>query len=193
MHSALIRVAKIMAVLGALVLSFLILMTCISVLGRELNALLNSSFAQTHAPELSKALLDAGVKPVLGDFELLENMMPFTIFAFLPLAQVTSSHATVDVFTARLPATALVWMRVVIEIVFAIVLITFAYKLYEGMQAKMRYGETTYLIQFPVWWAYATALVAAVVAALVGVAMAGLLLTQAITGRALTLDAADSP
>jgi len=188
MHLALVRIARIMAILGALVLSFLIVMTCVSVLGRELNALLNSSFAQTYAPQLSKALLDAGVKPVLGDFELLENMMPFAIFAFLPLAQVSSSHATVDIFTARLPESLLVWMRAVTEIVFAVVLIVFAYKLFEGMQAKMRYGETTYLIQFPVWWAYAAAVCAAVVSALVGVAMAGLLLTEAVTGRALTSD-----
>lgn len=191
MHRALIRIAKSMAIVGALVLSFLIVMTCVSVLGRELNALLNSSFVQTHAPELAKALLDAGIKPVLGDFELLENMMPFAIFAFLPLAHVSSSHATVDVFTSRFPEPALVWMRVITEIVFAIVLITFAFKLYEGMQAKMRYGETTYLIQFPVWWAYAAAVGAAVIAALVGVAMACLRLTEAITGRALTPDPAD--
>jgi len=161
MHLALIRVAKTMAVLGALVLSFLIVMTCVSVLGRELNGLLNSSFAKTHVAELSKTLLDAGIKPVLGDFELLENMMPFAIFAFLPLAQVSSSHATVDVFTARFPETVLMWMRVITEVVFAVVLIVFAYKLYEGMQAKMRYNETTYLIQFPVWWAYAAAVGAA--------------------------------
>jgi len=153
---------------------------------------LNSSFAKTHAAELSKTLLDAGIKPVLGDFELLENMMPFAIFAFLPLAQVSSSHATVDVFTARFPETVLMWMRVITEVVFAVVLIVFAYKLYEGMQAKMRYNETTYLIQFPVWWAYAAAVGAAVVSALVGVAMAGMLLTEALTGKALRLDSADS-
>jgi len=181
-----------MAILGALILSFLIVMTCVSVLGRELNGLLNSSFAQTYAPALSKTLLDAGVGPVLGDFELLENMMPFAIFAFLPLAQVSSSHATVDVFTVFFPESALSWMRAITEIVFAIVLILFAYKLYEGMQAKMRYGETTYLIQFPVWWAYAAAVGAAVITALVGIAMACLLLIEAITGRVLTHAPSDS-
>lgn len=191
MHLALTRVAKTMAILGALVLCFLIVMTCVSVLGRELNALLNSSFAQTYAPSLAKTLLDAGIKPVLGDFELLENMMPFAIFAFLPLAQVSSSHATVDVFTSRLPKSVLVWMRAITEIVFALVLATFAFKLYEGMQAKMRYGETTYLIQFPVWWAYAASVCVALIAALVGIAMAMLCLAEAITGRTLTLDPAD--
>lgn len=186
MYLALTRVANTMAILGALVLSFIIVMTCVSVLGRELNGLLNSSFVQTHAPTLSNALLEAGVGPVLGDFELLENMMPFAIFAFMPLAQVSSSHATVDVFTVFFPESTLAWMRAITEIVFAVVLIIFAFKLYEGMLAKMRYGETTYLIQFQVWWAYAAAVGAAVITALVGVAMAGLLLIEAITGRVLT-------
>ncbi|MFK7854896.1 MAG: TRAP transporter small permease [Granulosicoccus sp.] len=192
MYPALTRVAKTMAILGAIVLSFIIVMTCVSVLGRELNGLFNSTFAQTYAPTLSKALLDAGVGPVLGDFELLENMMPFAIFAFLPLAQVSSSHATVDVFTVFFPESILVWMRAITEIAFAVVLIVFAYKLYEGMMAKMKYGETTFLIQFPVWWAYAAAVGAAVITALVGVAMAGLLLTEAITGRVLTHTQTDS-
>jgi hypothetical protein len=77
-------------------------------------------------------------------------------------------------------------MRVFTEIIFALVLVLFAFKLYEGMQAKMRYGETTYLIQFPVWWAYAAAFCASVVAAIVGVSMAGLCLIEAATGSLMT-------
>jgi len=186
MHHVLKKVAKTMAIIGAVVLSFLIIMTCVSVVGRELNAFLNSTFMETNAPALAKVLLDLGIGPVLGDFELLENMMPFSIFAFLPLAQVYSSHATVDVFTSRFPKPVLAWMRVFTEIIFALVLVLFAFKLYEGMQAKMRYGETTYLIQFPVWWAYAAAFCASVVAAIVGVSMAVLCLIEAATGSLMT-------
>jgi len=183
MHRLLVIVANTMAIMGALVLSFLIVMTCVSVIGRELNAFLNSAFMENNAPALAQSLLDLGIGPVLGDFELLENMMPFSIFAFLPLAQVHASHATVDIFTSRFPESVLSWMRAFIEIVFALVLVVFAFKLFEGMQAKMRYGETTYLIQFPVWWAYAAACCASVVAAVVAVAMAVLLTVQAATGK----------
>jgi len=183
MPNLLVGVARSMAVLGALVLSFLIIMTCLSVLGRELNAFLNSAFMESLAPNLSRSLLDLGVGPVLGDFELLENMMPFAIFAFLPLAQIHSSHATVDVFTSRFPKPVLAWMRSITEIVFAVVLVIFAVKLFQGMQAKMRYGETTYLIQFPVWWAYAAAFCASLVAAMVGIVMACLVTATAVTGK----------
>ncbi len=182
-HKAACRIAETMAVLGALVLSFLILMTCTSVLGRELNAILNSDFFQNTLPGFSRFVLDTGVGPILGDFELLENMMAFAIFAFLPIAQIQSSHATVDVFTSKFPPQVLVWMRAVTEVVFAFVLIIFAYQLFEGTQAKMRYNETTYLIQFPVWWAFAGALVAACVAALIGIYMAGARIVEALSGR----------
>ncbi|MBX2881207.1 MAG: TRAP transporter small permease [Granulosicoccus sp.] len=185
MYHLLTRVASAMAILGALVLSFLIIMTCVSVLGRELNSVLNSSFMQAYVPGLANTLLDLGIGPVLGDFELLENMMPFAIFAFLPLAQIGSAHATVDVFTSTFPRSVLAWMRAVTEVVFAAVLIVFAFKLFQGMQAKMRYGETTYLIQFPVWWAYAAAFCASVVAALVGCSMALLCLLAATRGRSI--------
>jgi len=183
MHVAMMRLAKGMAVLGALVLSFLIVMTCISVLGRELNSVFNSDVLQSLAPGFSQAMLEWGIGPILGDFELVENMMAFVIFAFLPLTQIHSAHATVDIFTTRFPTRVLNWMAAVTEIVFAVVLIVFAVKLYEGMQAKMRYGETTYLIQFPVWWAYAAALVAAAIAALSGVYMALVRLAEALSGR----------
>lgn len=192
MYVALMRVAKTMANMGAIILSGLIIMTCVSVLGRELNAFLNSTFMQTNAPGFAKALLDLGIGPVLGDFELLENLMPFSIFAFIPLAQVSSSHATVDVFTSRFPTATLAWMRAITEIVFAIVLVVFAFKLFEGMQAKKRYGETTYLIQFPVWWAYAAAVAAATVAAIVGICMAGLCTAAAARGRLVTGDESES-
>ena len=191
MHIAMTRLAQLMAVLGSLVLGFLILMTCVSVAGRELNAFFNSDFMTANAPGFSQAMLDLGIGPILGDFELLENMMAFAIFAFLPLAQIHSAHATVDVFTSRFPKPVLRWMRAVTEVVFAVVLIVFSVKLYEGMQGKMRYGETTYLIQFPVWWAYAGAFAASVVAAVVGVYMAAVRVIEVGTGTTIAFDEAE--
>ena len=192
MHNAMTRLAQLMAILGALVLSFLIVMTCVSVAGRDLNALFNSDVMATYAPGFSQAMLDLGIGPILGDFELLENMMAFAIFAFLPLAQLHSAHATVDVFTARFPKPVLAWMRAITELVFALVLVTFAVKLYQGMQGKMRYNETTYLTQFPVWWAYAAAFAASCVAAAMGVYMAVVRVIEAVTGAEIAPDSAEA-
>jgi len=178
------RIAQAMAILGGIVLSLLILLICFSIVTRELS----SVFHRDILAALPPGILTELATWAKNNFELIENGMPFVIFAFLPLAQITSSHATVDVFTTRFPAPVLRFMRALTEIVFAGVLVLFAEKLYEGMNAKMRYGEITYLIQFPVWWAYALALVAAVVAAVVAVYMALLRVYEMATGHRIALD-----
>ena len=185
MHHVMTRLAQAMAILGGLVLSFLILMTCVSIAGRELNAALHSDVVMQLAPEASQWLLSLGIGPVLGDFELIENGMPLVIFAFLPLCQLQAAHATVDVFTSRFPPRLLRWMRAATEIVFAAVLILFAFKLYEGMLGKMRFGETTYLLQFKIWWAYALAFAASVIAAIVGAYTAYLRVVEAAQARSI--------
>ena len=57
---------------------------------------------------------------------------------------------------------ALIW-----EILFAVVLFVIAWRLYVGTTDKLRYGETTFMLQFPIWWGYAACTLAAVVAFLV--------------------------
>ena len=49
------------------------------------------------------------------------------------------------------------------------------------MQDKVRYGETTYLIQFPIWWAYAASFVAAITASIVSIYCAAMRITGART------------
>lgn len=192
MHIAMTRLAQAMAILGATVLCFLIVMTCISIIGRELNATANQDWFETALPGLAAWVQRAGIGPITGDFELIENMMAFSIFAFMPLAQLHSSHATVDVFTSRFPPRLLDWMRAITEVIFAAVLILFAVKLFEGMQGKMRFNETTYLIQFPVWWAYAGAFAASAVAALVGSYCAVMRMIAVITNKPLNWEDAEA-
>jgi len=173
-----------MALLGGLVLCALILLVCLSVLGRAMNGVLHGPVAQV-APGLATALLDWGVGPINGDFELVEAGVAFAIFAFLPLCQITSGHAAVDVFVTRMPAGFDRFLRAIAELAFAVVLVVIAWRLYDGMMSKRGYGETTFLLQFPVWWAYLASLSGAVVAALVGVYMAAMRLTEFLAGRAL--------
>jgi TRAP-type C4-dicarboxylate transport system permease small subunit len=95
--------------------------------------------------------------------------MAFAIFAFLPLCQITAGHATVDIFTNWLTGRRFRLLQFAIEVLFAAVLITIAVQLKEGMDGRIRSGQTTFLLQFPVWWSYAASLVGAVAAAIVGV------------------------
>jgi len=173
--------ARIIAILGGLVLTLLILLVCASVFGRSMNGVLHDMAGI--APGLSQSLLNLGVGPINGDFELVESGIAFAIFAFLPYCHLTGGHATVDIFTSKLPAAANRFLTMVIEIIFAAVLITIAWKLYDGTVSKHSYNETTFLIQFPIWWAYAASLFGAVIAAIISVYIAAMRICEAFTGR----------
>lgn len=164
--------ARFMAILGGIVLTALIILICVSVLGRTLNGLLHSGPVVAVLGDFAKTLLDAGVGPILGDFELVEAGVAFAIFAFIPFCQITGGHATVDIFTSALSVKSNRLIQMVVDITFACVLILIAMQLYAGMLSKMQYRETTFLLQFPVWWSYAASLIAAVVSAVVGVYIA---------------------
>ena len=185
MHRFMMGIARLMALLGGTVLSLLIILTCLSIVGRELSSFLHSDFAEGVAPGLATWLLGLGIGPINGDFELVEAGVAFAIFAFIPLCQITSGHASVDIFVNQLPGGFNKLLRVLTEIVFALVLILIAWRLYDGMQPKMRYGETTFLLQFPIWWAYAASFLGAVVSAIVGVYMAFVRLIEVATGRVI--------
>lgn len=185
MQKLFLGLARAMAVLGGLVLTGLIVLTCISVLGRGLNDFLHGGLAESLFPALAQRLLDMGVGPVLGDFELVEAGVAFAIFAFLPLCQITGGHATVDIFTAHFPAKLNRAIQIVVDIVFAAVLVLIAWRLFEGMQDKAQYNETTFMLQFPIWWAYAASLVAACVAAAVGIYVAAARIVESLGGRVI--------
>lgn len=183
MHRFFHGLARVFAILGGIVLSALVVLVCLSILGRSLNSVLNSDLLQTAMPTLANGLLALGIGPINGDFELVEAGMAFTIFAFLPLCHINGAHASVDIFTAKLPLGANRFLRMVIEIAFAAVLVVIANQLFAGMMSKQNTGETTLLLQFPVWWAYAASVVAAIVAAAVAVYTACIRSLECVTGQ----------
>ncbi len=182
MHRFMEKLAHFFAVLGGLVLSFLILMTCLSIAGRILNSILHSDMLQSFMPGIASVLLATGVGPINGDFELVEAGLAFAIFAFIPLCQLHNGHASVDIFIARFPVLNR-RMQLIIDVIFAATLILIAVKLFEGMQSKHSSGQTTLLLQVPVWWGYAASLLGAVTSALVGVYIAAVRLFETFTGQ----------
>lgn len=192
MHSLISGLARLCAVLGGIVLSVLIVLTCASVLGRSINSVLHGDWLQTILPGLTETLLATGVGPINGDFELVEAGMAFAICAFLPLCQIQAGHASVDIFTSALPKRVQRALRAGIEVIFAGVLILIAVQLFAGMQSKLRSGQTTFLLEFPVWWAYAASVMAMSVAALVGVYVAVLRVLEAAQNRVILIDDQES-
>lgn len=182
MHRTFLNLSRLMAIIGGIVLSLLILLVCLSIVGRTLNGIFHSDLMQAALPGFSEMMLATGIGPINGDFELVEAGIAFAIFMFIPLTQITSGHAVVDVFTNWLPMRGQKMLMAIAEVLFAIALTVIALQLYEGMLSKQRSGTTTFLLQFPIWWAYALSLIGAVSAAIVGTYVALVRVYQIITG-----------
>ena len=185
LHRAVTAAAHLLAIVGGIVLLAAIVITCLSILGRTASTLLYWDPLVRALPGLTQWLLQIGIGPIRGDFELVEAGMAFCIFAFLPYCQVTAGHAAVDIFTSPLGPRAQRVLSLLIELLFAVVLVVIALQLKGGMDARIRSGQTSFLLQFPVWWAYAASFAAACAAAAAGVYMAGVRLAEMLVGRAL--------
>ena len=175
------RIARLMALLGGLVLTALVVLTCVSVLGRGLDNLGHWDWLEALAPGLAAWL--TGFGQVRGDYELVQAGIAFAIFAFLPICQLMAAHATVDVFTGLMPARVNRFLTAFWEGVLALVVILIGWRLYAGFLEKLANGETSFLLQFPIWWAYGASLIAAIVAGLVGLYCAGARVAEGLTGR----------
>ena len=192
MHRFVDSLARSLAVLGGITLTGLIVLTCASVLGRSINSILHSDALQASLPDLADALLATGVGPINGDYEIVEAGMAFAIFAFLPLCQLRGAHASVDIFTSRFSPSAKRVLLCVIELIFAAVLIVFAWQLLLGGMSKYRSGQTTFLLQFPVWWSYALSIAAAFAAAFVAVYTAVCRVDSVRSGRPPVFDQSEA-
>ncbi len=155
--------ARGLALVGGAALIAITLMTCISITGR--------------------AMIPLGLGPVPGDFELVEAAAGFAVFSFLPWCQISRGHASVDLFTSFLPDGFNRFIDVVAELVMTIVVFVIAWRLAVGTEDKMRYAETTFILQFPVWWAYAAGLVGAVAGCVVSIYVLYERIRELITGR----------
>jgi TRAP-type C4-dicarboxylate transport system permease small subunit len=162
--SAAIKVlARALAIAGGTVLAAITVMTAMSIIGRT--------------------LISFGLGPVPGDFELVEAGAGFAVFAFLPWCQLNRGHATVDLFTNFLSPGANRVIDLVTEILMSLVIILIAWRLVLGTADKYRYGETTFILQFPVWWGYAVCVVAAVVGVIISLYMTAVRVREVATGR----------
>lgn len=111
--------------------------------------------------------------------------MAFAIFAFLPLCQLRGSHASVDIFTNQLPLPVYHFIRGLIELVFTVVLFLIAMQLFSGMESKRASGQTSFLLEYPVWWGYAISVPGAWVASFVSLYISVCRFIELTSGRTL--------
>lgn len=146
MTTLIFRLSYAAAVVGALALCSLILMTILSIAG--------------------SALSGVGLGPVPGEYELVEVISAVAIFFFLPWTDLSNSHATVGIFHEYFSA----WMQKTIEVFGDLLMIAlwiiFTWKLWDGLLEKYEAFESTFILQMPLWWAYAVCFVGAVIGCL---------------------------
>jgi len=130
---------KAVAILGGIVLSAIALMTAVSIAGR--------------------ALIDFGLRPVPGDFELVEAGTAFVVTAFLPWCQLRRGHASVSILTDIFGNRANLVIDLLADLLLLIAAIVMTWRHFYGLLDKQAYGETTFILQFPLWWAYAFCMV----------------------------------
>lgn len=140
------RLSRWSAVVGGVVLVALVLMVVASVVGR--------------------ALIGVGLGPVPGDFELVEVGVGIAVFFFLPWCTLNGGHATVDLLYTYTPKWAQRSIDALSDMLMLLVWLVLTWKLGEAMLEKREYLETTFILQMPVWWAYAFCLVGAVIGCL---------------------------
>jgi TRAP-type C4-dicarboxylate transport system permease small subunit len=140
--SSIRRLAWILALAGGAVLVVLTVITDTSIIGR--------------------VLIPFGLRPIQGDFEMVETGTAFAIFSFMPWCQFNRGHASVDVFTSRLPPVALRVIDLVVDLAFAAVITVIVWRMGVGLLDKYANHQTTFILQVPLWWTYAGGMVGAV-------------------------------
>ena len=168
MHTFMVWLARFMAILGGIVLTAVVALTCVSILGRGIDGLAHGDWLEANLPALAAWMQGLGLGPVPGNHELTQAFVGFAIFAFLPLCQLNVGHATVDIFTRLLPAGTNRALIGFWEVILALVTLLIAWRLSVGFWEKYENGQTTFFLQFPLWWSYGACLFAAVIAAIVG-------------------------
>ena len=120
-----------LAVAGGLVLMALIVMTCLSIVGRVIFS-----------------------APVPGDFELVEVGCAVAVFAFLPYCQITGGNVVVDFFTARAKPRTRAALELVGNLALTAIAGLIAWRAAFGLLDLKRYQETTMVLGLPLWWGF---------------------------------------
>ena len=137
-------IARVLAIAGGAVLLCIIVLTCISIIGRAL------------------VPLNLGIGPIRGIYDMTEIGMAAAIFAFLPWAHLNEAHARVDLFQPMMPKSMDRFLDLAFNLAMLVVATVGTWRLYLGMQDKLSFGETTLIAQIPVWQGYAVSLLGAV-------------------------------
>ena len=132
------RLARFAAIIGGVVLIAIALLTLVSVVGR--------------------AMIPLGLRPLRGQFELVEAGTLFAVCAFLPWCHLKKGHASVAVLADFFAVPINRVLDFAGDFLLTILALLMARQLGIGMFDKIDFAETSFLLRYPIWWSYAAAL-----------------------------------
>lgn len=145
---AVYTLARLTAWMGAAVLCGLAVISVVSITGRALSAY--------------------GFGPVPGDFELVEAGTALAVFCFLPWCHLQRGHAVVDLLWGWYPPAMKRVLLLLWDVVLLAAWVLLVWRMGLAMQDYRDNREVTFILQFPVWWAYAASMVPAVLGCFTG-------------------------
>ena len=137
------ELARWLAVVGGALLTVLMVVVVVSVSGR--------------------ALLDFGLGPVPGDFELVEMGTAVVVFFFLPWCYLRNGHAMVDLAYMHFPRSLQRTVTVLSDLLMLLAWLVLTWRLGIATGEKYAEQETTFILQWPLWVGYAAGLFGSVV------------------------------
>jgi TRAP-type C4-dicarboxylate transport system permease small subunit len=114
--------------------------------------------------------------PIPGDFELVQMATAIAVFSFLPYCQARRGNIVVDTFTTRLPPRLNAVIDAFWDLVYTGMTGLMTACLAVGTLDHIRNGQTTMVLQFPIWPAIAVCTGLALLLTVVALATAGRLL-----------------
>jgi TRAP-type C4-dicarboxylate transport system permease small subunit len=136
------RLATAVAIAGGLSLVLVTVVTMVSVIGR--------------------ALIPIGLKPVPGDYEIVQSGVMFAIFSSLPLTQYLRGHADVAVLTDLFPTRLTAVIEFIMDILMLAATVFILWRFGAGLVDKYNNREMTLILHMPIWWAYAAGMLGAI-------------------------------
>jgi TRAP-type C4-dicarboxylate transport system permease small subunit len=107
-------------------------------------------------------------KPLQGDYELVQYAGAVFVSLCLPLTQLRRANIIVDFFTVNARPRTRAWLDAFGAVLLAIVMTVLAWRLGAGTLSMREAGETTTILGWPLWHAYAAMIPGVLLTALIG-------------------------
>ena len=125
------RLSAVFAIVGGLVLVFLVTLVVTSILGRAIFS-----------------------RPVPGDFEIVALGTAIAVFLFLPYCYLQRGNVAVDIFISHMPARVQCVMDVFAALLFGLIAGLFAWRTVYGFFDTVANRDISMILGFPIWIAY---------------------------------------